>query len=152
MPSLISSELSDSKRPKRTFQKLKHFFPEEAVVFINSRVMKEIIIVSPEELATLVEKSVSSALESRKPHKAEPDPMDLNNAVRFLREQGYPTSKAKIYKLTSSGHIPFRKYGNRLVFSRKELLAWAESQTVNPGDHSESVLAVSRSAGRKLNK
>lgn len=112
--------------------------------------MKEIIIVSPEELAALVEKSVSSALESSKPHKAEPDPMDLNNAVRFLREQGYPTSKAKIYKLTSSGHIPFRKYGNRLVFSRKELLAWAERQTVAPDNHSESVLAISRNAGRKL--
>lgn len=114
--------------------------------------MKEIIIVTPEELAALVEKSVSSALESSKPLKADPDPVDLNNAVRFLSEHGYPTSKAKIYKLTSSGHIPFRKYGNRLVFSRKELLAWAERQTVASSDHNESVLAVSRSAGRKLKR
>ena len=42
--------------------------------------------------------------------------------MELLREQGYPTSKAKIYKLTSTNLIPYRKYGNRLVFSRRELL------------------------------
>ncbi|WP_418408883.1 helix-turn-helix domain-containing protein [Alistipes sp.] len=41
-----------------------------------------------------------------------------------------PTSKAKIYKLTSSGEIPHRKYGNKLVFSRQELLRWMEEQAV----------------------
>jgi hypothetical protein len=28
--------------------------------------------------------------------------------------------------------MPFRKYGNKLVFSRKELLEWAEQQTKVP--------------------
>ncbi len=48
----------------------------------------------------------------------------------MLDDYGMPTSKAKIYKLTSSGEIPHRKYGNKLVFSRQELLRWMEEQAV----------------------
>lgn len=50
----------------------------------------------------------------------------------MLDEYGMPTSKAKIYKLTSAGEIPHRKYGNKLVFSRKELQEWMNEQMKLP--------------------
>ena len=43
-------------------------------------------------------------------------------ALDLLREHGYPTSKGKLYKLTSANLMPHRKYSNKLLFSRRELL------------------------------
>jgi excisionase family DNA binding protein len=40
--------------------------------------------------------------------------------------------KSVIYKLTSTNGIPHARFGKRLIFSRKELLAWIESRTVKP--------------------
>jgi hypothetical protein len=57
------------------------------------------------------------------------DTVTLSDALELLREHGYPTFKAQVYKLTASGDIPCKRYGKKLVFSRKELLHWAEVQT-----------------------
>lgn len=64
--------------------------------------------------------------------KAKPthDTISLSAALEMLNDYGMPTSKAKIYKLTSTGEIPHRKYSNKLVFSRQELLNWMEEQMV----------------------
>jgi hypothetical protein len=70
--------------------------------------------------------------------------------LELLRENGYPTSKGKIYKLSSANQLPHRKYGNKLVFSRRDLLAWAESQThIKPDGRSDAVLEIAKSACRK---
>ncbi|WP_295810848.1 hypothetical protein [uncultured Apibacter sp.] len=53
--------------------------------------------------------------------------MTLGSAFAFLAEYGYPMPKAKLYKLTAYEHIPCRKFGQKLVFSRKDLLQWAKS-------------------------
>ena len=59
-------------------------------------------------------------------------------------------SKSKIYKLTSQKEIPFKLRGNRLVFSRKELLAWLESKTIEPVKSNNNVLnSIAESAGKK---
>ena len=58
-------------------------------------------------------------------------------------------SKSKIYKLSAAGEIPCKQFGSRLVFSRKELLAWVERQTKPKHDHSEAVMQLARSARRK---
>lgn len=112
--------------------------------------MKEIIITTPEELRTLIEEAVKSSVRPPKLQQAEPpDTITLSAALDILREHGYPTSKGKIYKLTSANLLPHRKYGNKLVFSRRDLLAWAESQTHIKSDRSEAVLAIAKSASRK---
>jgi len=54
-----------------------------------------------------------------------------------------------MYKLTSTGTIPCKTYGKKLVFSRKEVLAWAENQTKPKHDFSEVSLTLARSARRK---
>lgn len=112
--------------------------------------MKEIIITTPEELRTLIEEAVKSSISPPPEQRAEPpDTITLTAALDLLREHGYPTSKGKIYKLTSANLLPHRKYGNKLVFSRRDLLAWAESQTRIKPDNSEAMLELARSARRK---
>lgn len=69
--------------------------------------------------------------------------------LELLREHGYPTSKAKIYKLTSAGTIPCKVYGNKLVFSRKEILEWAENQTKSKLDLNAIGLGINHRSRRK---
>jgi hypothetical protein len=75
--------------------------------------------------------------------------MTLSATLVLLAEYGYILSKAKLYKLTASGNIPCRKFGQKLVFSRKDILSWAENQTKPKNDQSEVLLTLARSARRK---
>lgn len=79
--------------------------------------------------------------------------ISLEKAVVFLREQGFPISKSRIYKLTAmgAGGLPFRKFGNRLVFDRDELMTWCKGQIQHP-DRESSINAVVKSAQRNLSK
>jgi len=63
------------------------------------------------------------------------------------------SSKSQVYKLTMLNDIPHQKYGKRLVFSRKALLAWMEKRTISApsaGDVMSDRLA--KSAKKHLNK
>ncbi len=111
--------------------------------------MSNIIITTPEELRAIVSEAVSHALPKQASPQTPIDTLTLNDTLELLKEHGYPTSKAKIYKLTSTGKIPCRTYGNKLVFSRKEILQWAENQTKFKHDTTELSLHLARSARRK---
>lgn len=89
--------------------------------------MTQIVVTSSEELKAIIRDVLSERTEPTA--GVEPENISLNRAVELLNGLGFPTSKAKIYKLTSAGSMPCRKYGSKLVFSRMELLKWAESQT-----------------------
>ncbi|KAA6349212.1 hypothetical protein EZS27_003323 [termite gut metagenome] len=110
--------------------------------------MNPIIITTPEELRAIVSEAVSGVI-PKTVSESKIDTITLSDAIELLREYGYPTSKAKVYKLTASGDIPCKRYGNKLVFSRKELLEWAENQTKPKRDVSHISLTLARSAGRK---
>lgn len=58
----------------------------------------------------------------------DPDGLDAAEALEFLRANGYPVKKGQLYKETSNGTIPFRKFGNKLHFKAAELLRWAQSR------------------------
>ncbi|WP_167616047.1 MULTISPECIES: helix-turn-helix domain-containing protein [Prolixibacteraceae] len=111
--------------------------------------MSDIIVTTPDELRAIVSEAVSQALPKQAP-QPKIDTMTLDDTLKLLKEHGYPTSKAKIYKLTSTGKIPCKTYGNKLVFSRKEILLWAENQTKSRHDSSKIDLTLSRSARRKM--
>ena len=81
--------------------------------------MEQIIVTTPDELRAIISEAVSGVL----PKQVSQSPIDtitLNDVLDLLRENGYPTSRAKMYKLTSLGAIPCKTYGKKLVFSRKE--------------------------------
>ncbi len=112
--------------------------------------MEKIILTTPEELRNLVKEAVHGLLPPTAAQKNDTDAVNLVEVLAFLKENGYPTSRGKMYKLTSEGKIPHRLYNGKLVFSRKEVLVWAESQTRNRHDYSEITRTVARSARRKM--
>lgn len=57
------------------------------------------------------------------------------------------SSKSKIYKLTRLKQIPFQKYGSRLVFSKRELIAWMGGIPINP-----SMISNSEKVGIQIQK
>lgn len=60
-------------------------------------------------------------------------------------------SRAAIYKLTSEKRLPHMKFGQRLVFSRRQLAAWVEERTVAPPDPVRDIKdGLTRSAEKKL--
>ncbi len=107
-----------------------------------------IIVTTPEELKAIVQDAVSSLI-TKNDKAVEPDTITLDKTVELLEEHGFPTSRAKLYKLTSKGEIPHKKYGHKLVFSRKEILNWVASRCVVVGDASEAIKCVVQSAQRK---
>lgn len=111
--------------------------------------MSNLIITTPEELRAIVKEAISELITQSPTKEPLPDTITLTTAIELLAESGYPTSRAKIYKLTSSGAMPHRKFGNKLVFSRRELLSWADSQSIRVGNNSEAVLNIVQNARRK---
>jgi len=111
--------------------------------------MDKIILTTPEELRMLIEEAISKIQFSQNERADVPDTISIEDAVVFLKENGYPTSKAKIYQLTSTNLLPHSKFGKKLVFSKKELLKWAIDSTVDMRSNNEGLMAVVRSANRK---
>lgn len=89
--------------------------------------MMQIVVTSAEELKAIIRDVLSEQTEPTATG-VQSDNINLSKAIVLLNEWGYPTSKAKIYKLTSTGAMPCRKYGNKLIFSREELLKWVDTQ------------------------
>ena len=100
--------------------------------------MGNIILTTPDELRAIVSEALSGMTPKTASINSQIDTITLNDVLELLREHGYPTSKAKIYKLTSAGTIPCKVYGNKLVFSRREILEWAENQTKFKQDNNEN--------------
>ncbi|MDR0506081.1 MAG: helix-turn-helix domain-containing protein [Dysgonamonadaceae bacterium] len=111
--------------------------------------MNNIIVAEEEKLRAIVHEEVSKLFQVKQEPKTEIDTMTLASTLALLAEYGYILSKAKLYKLTASGNIPCRKFGQKLVFSRKDILLWAEGQTKPKRDFSEVSLILARSARRK---
>ena len=110
--------------------------------------MDKVIVTTPEELRAIISEAVSGVI-PKQVVQSQIDTISLNDTLELLYEHGYPTSRAKMYKLTSTGQIPCKTYGKKLVFSRKEVLAWAENQTKPKRDFSEVSLILAHSARRK---
>ena len=76
--------------------------------------------------------------------------MNVEDAARFLTEQGIPTTRATLYNLVYKNTIPHKKFGRRTVFSKKELREWIEQRTVRSEDkRSAAALRIAESANRK---
>ena len=111
--------------------------------------MGNIILTTPDELRAIVSEALSGMMPKTASINSQIDTITLNDVLELLREHGYPTSKAKIYKLTSAGTIPCKVYGNKLVFSRKEILEWAENQTKSKLNLNTIGLGINHRSRRK---
>ncbi len=79
------------------------------------------------ELEELITASVQKCLNSTL-HPAQPAQNDLIGIDEACDITGW--LKPTIYKKSFNSEIPCSRLGKRLVFSRKELTAWLQSQTI----------------------
>ena len=93
-----------------------------------------------------IEREISSV------KKVEPPPktISINQAILFLKEKGLIISISSIYKLTSSKSIPFKRFGNRLIFDVTELESWVQSKLLKDGK--DEVKGIVKSASTKMHK
>ena len=114
-----------------------------------------IVIATAEQLRSIVADEVAAILPKladfrRKNEPVETDGMNVEDAARFLSEQGIPTTRATLYNLVYKEAIPYKKFGRRTVFSKRELLAWIESRTEHREDRrTAAALRLAESANRK---
>lgn len=66
--------------------------------------------------------------------------LTISEAEEYLNSLGYPIKKAALYKLTSTGNIPFVRFGVRKILFRPEQIeAWAEGQIRDPGAETKAM-------------
>lgn len=117
---------------------------------------ESIIITTPEQLRMIVADEVTAILPKladfrRRNEAIEIDGMNVEDAARFLTEQGIPTTRTTLYNLVYKNSIPYKKVGRRTVFSKKALLAWIESRTTLPKDRRAAAAAhIAKSVNRKM--
>lgn len=109
--------------------------------------MENLIVLKREDLENLL-KQVTAKPE---PEAKEPEHklvMNMDEAVRFLNESGYPISKSTVYKHTMTGTIPFRRFGGRkIVFHVDDLNTWINERL--SGKSNDVAKKVAESARRK---
>lgn len=114
-----------------------------------------VIVTTPAQLREIVADEVAAILPKladfrRKNEAVETDGMTVEAAARFLTEQGIPTTRATLYNQVYKNTIPYKKFGRRTVFSKKELLTWIEAHTVHSEDRrTAAALRIAESANRK---
>lgn len=116
--------------------------------------MENIIVTTPAQLQSIITDAVNAIIPKladfrRKNEPAETDGMNVEDTARFLTEQGIPTTRATLYNHVYKNTIPYKKFGRRVVFSKKELLTWIESRTVHSEDRRAAALRIAESANRK---
>lgn len=75
-----------------------------------------------------------------------PDRMSLEDICN-----DFQFTKPFIYKETSHGTMPCSRFGNRLVFSRKEVIQWMTSRTVRKQSPTEiAAKHLQRAAKKKI--
>ena len=114
-----------------------------------------VIVTTPAQLQTIISDAVNAILPKladfrRKNEPVETDGINVEDAARFLTEQGIPTTRAALYNLVYKEAIPYKKFGRRTVFSRRDLLQWIESRTVTREDRrAAAAQRLAESANRK---
>ena len=105
----------------------------------------------PEKLDLLLEQfeEMKGLLEKNQPPKAVPQNLDLDSAIAFMSEKGYPTSKSSMYKRTSMGQIPFSRFGSKLVFDRDDLMQWCKDNTNVINVENELVINLAAAANKR---
>lgn len=117
---------------------------DNTIIVTTSAQLREIVA---DEVAAILPKLADFR---RKNEPVETDGMNVEDAARFLTAQGIPTTRATLYNKVYKNTIPYRKFGRRTVFSKKELLTWIEAHSVHSEDRrTAAALRIAESANRK---
>lgn len=114
-----------------------------------------VIVTTPAQLQEMIGDAVGAIIPKladfrRKNEAVESDGMTVEEAARFLTEQGIHTTRASLYNLVYKDNIPYRKFGRRTIFSKRELLAWMEERMTRPSERrAEAAMRIAASARNK---
>ena len=97
-----------------------------------------------DELKALIREVVKEVISEVKPQR---ERLTLDEAVEFLGEKGYKTTKSKLYKL--GNEIPRDRINGKLSFLRSDLERWAQEQTAPVNSMTEAALRIARTARRR---
>ena len=118
----------------------------------------QVIVTTPAQLQSMIGEAVGAIIPKlaefrRKNEAVETDGMTVEQAAQFLTEQGIPTTRASLYNLVYKNSVPYRKFGRRTIFSKRELLAWIEERATRPSDsRSQAALRIAASARNVYDK
>lgn len=90
--------------------------------------MKTLMQLDYNELREVVKDCFKEVIIEMKEQPALPELPDMIGPEEVMEITG--RKKSWLYKQTMTGGIPCKKFGKRLVFSRKQLLEWMESHTI----------------------
>lgn len=78
--------------------------------------------------------------------------LSITEAVEFLDQQGYITTKDYIYQLRFKGAIPYAKINGKLSFNRDLLREWAKKQRTFDSEESKrnAAMFAAKSARRRV--
>lgn len=118
--------------------------------------MENVIVTTPDQLRAIIAEEIGLIIPQladlrRKNEPIEADGIDTETAVKFLAEQGIPTTRSGLYNLVYKNAIPHRKFGRRTIFSKKELVEWIASRTVRP-EEKRTAAALRLAANLNRNK
>lgn len=95
----------------------------------------ELVVVKIGDLTALIRKEISEALSAYvQPPKADtPEKFGIDEAVIFLNDLGFKTSKSFLQKLCAKSAIPFSKMCGKCIFSAKDLTDFVEKKEIKKG-------------------
>jgi excisionase family DNA binding protein len=103
---------------------------------------------SRKELEQIIFDQVSKCLIDKlsPPQPEQSDRCNLNDACLITG-----LSKATIYKMSHEQVIPHAKFGNHLVFSRRQITVWMESRTLPSSSPEDEITAnILKTAKKRL--
>lgn len=125
---------------------------------------QQIITVTPDQLQLMIEAGVTRAIDRVVPKLANyiretdrakefHDELNIDQAIEFLSKRGCVLTRAAIYQRTHKGTIPHGRIGTRkLVFSRRKLTEWLESQIKEELTAVEAVEEAGRMISEQVSK
>jgi excisionase family DNA binding protein len=120
----------------------------------KNQIMENLVVLKREDLEELL-KQISEKTNAEVAAAAEPAPklkMNIDEALNYINEQGYPISKSTMYKHTMAGTIPFRRFGERkIVFDRDELDQWV-SERLTGNDSAEKATKITNTVAKAARK
>src|SRR5690554_4568421 len=89
--------------------------------------MENLIVLKKSDLEQLLKEAAEKVLNARQTSRKEN--LDIDEAIEYLGSLGVDVPKSTMYRHTSSGKIPFYRFGERkLMFKADELEEWASDQ------------------------
>lgn len=98
------------------------------------------------ELEQIITDSIQKCLNGTT-HSSQPELDDRIGIADACIITGY--TKSTLYKKVFNKEVPYKKYGKRLVFSRKELAEWIEANTILKPSASDAMDKRLAEAGKK---